>query len=56
MLDLGPLELIMGLLVLTVLLAWILLIVRFIRLALGAGSAGRIRELEAQVGGLEQRR
>ncbi|GGL88806.1 hypothetical protein GCM10010840_28550 [Deinococcus aerolatus] len=54
--DLGPVELIMVLLVLTVLLAWILVVVRVIRLALDGGHAKRIQELESQVGELEKRR
>ena len=53
--NLGPLELMMIVLVLAVLLAWILLIVRVIRVAWDGGNARRVRELEARVQELEKR-
>lgn len=54
--NLGPLELLVMLLFLTVWLGAIYLIVRVIRLAWDGGQARRVRELEARVRELEQRR
>ncbi|MBB6014930.1 hypothetical protein ACFP9V_02410 [Deinococcus radiopugnans] len=54
--NLSPMELIMIVLVLAVLLAWILLIVRVIRVAWGGESARQVQELEARVKELEQKR
>lgn len=53
--NLGPMELIMIALVLAVLLAWILLIIRVIRVAWDGGNARRVQELEARVQELENR-